>query len=132
MCCYNYPTALKKMLAGWKPGRVRTYWKCYNPARNALYSSVFGARVSRAGVVRSNSRRTRPCLSSGEIDRGIHVFLTLDWALSQAQRWGDIVVPVRCRKDDLFAVSFGKSGTAVFRQVEITPTAFRKATKQGA
>jgi len=133
VCCKNDPKALKKMLAEWKPGTVRTYWKVYIPKSFicCLESSIRGALVRCAGVVRSNSHRRSPCKIHREIARGIHVFLYLDYAQVTAYAFGEVAVPVRCHREHLLAVegdNWDKNiATAVFRQVEITPRAFRKA-----
>lgn len=130
MCLFAEPRETAKLLKRRRPIRA---WKVLeaNPTTSHLRSSYRGDFLWKPGINRSNSSVRKAYAGDGQIERGIHVYLSREVAdreIRYYERESQRVVPVTCEAKHLIAGNF--SGTqAVFTKVHLSQQAYNKAMK---
>jgi hypothetical protein len=156
MCCNNKPELARKLYRRMKKDET-IFYKIYEireitekngDAKHILFSPFYDFELKTFGIIKSNSKIKDVQNSKKierEIQRGIHVYLTL----KDANRWirnivdygwnyertrdivdyGNIykILKVTARAEDLLGVDYT---SAVFTKVEITKEEFEKAKKE--
>jgi hypothetical protein len=132
MCLSINKLETKELLAD-----PRKTFKCYKVVmryavgkqKYALQSKFYCKYKWKVGEHVSTSKRKQPCLREcEEINRGIHVYTSLDAARSHVICGSTVytVLEVLCKKTDLIGV---EGDTAAFTKVYVTKVAYARALK---
>ena len=114
-----------------------TCWKAYDNAYNGLYSPYYSGKIVTNGWIVSNRKSKKICGKNGDcrdfdneisVYHGIHVY-TDEIIAKKDWRYSGCVVPVRCHRSQLVAVS-RIAPTAVFMKVFLKKSDFEKAIKE--
>lgn len=127
MCAYVSVEATQKFLKKHKNHKSVTVYKYLIQDGNSLYSPFFGNKSWLPGEIKSNSTSKLQTRNNIEINRGIHVYLTRQDAVDNADI-DEKIIQLTAKIEDLICVD-GDDNIAVFTKVELSKAEYAKAIK---